>query len=90
CCFYDPAAVRRSTAPWAPAADALAAAAASAWDGVAATARLRARMGRSSYLGERTEGIPDPGAVGVALLLSCAQAGRPDLGAHLDAVRAAG
>ncbi|MFU0098595.1 DAK2 domain-containing protein, partial [Streptomyces rhizosphaericola] len=56
----------------------------------AATARLRARMGRSSYLGERTEGIPDPGAVGVALLLSCAQAGRPDLGAHLDAVRAAG
>ncbi|MYU01577.1 MULTISPECIES: dihydroxyacetone kinase subunit DhaL [unclassified Streptomyces] len=82
--------VLRSTDPSAPAADALAAAAASAWDGVAATARLRARMGRSSYLGERTEGIPDPGAVGVALLLSCAQAGRPDLGAHLDAVRAAG
>ncbi|MFD8060246.1 DAK2 domain-containing protein [Streptomyces cyaneofuscatus] len=82
--------VLRSTAPNTPAADALAIAAESAWDGVAATARLRARMGRSSYLGGRTEGIPDPGAVGVALLLSCAQDGTPDLGARLDAVRATG
>ncbi|MFG3430360.1 dihydroxyacetone kinase subunit DhaL [Streptomyces californicus] len=77
----------RRTAPATPPAEALAVAAESAWDGVAATARLRARMGRSSYLGERTEGIPDPGAVGVALLLSCAQTQSPDLGARLDAIR---
>ncbi len=51
---------------------ALAAAADAAWDGVRATARLRARRGRASYLGERATGIPDPGAVGVGLLFSSA------------------
>ncbi|WP_084460793.1 dihydroxyacetone kinase subunit DhaL [Nocardia kruczakiae] len=38
-------------------------------DGALATATLRARRGRASYLGERAVGHPDPGAVGVALLL---------------------
>ncbi len=51
---------------------ALAAAADAAWDGVRGTARLRARRGRASYLGERATGIADPGAVGVGLLFSSA------------------
>lgn len=38
-------------------------------DGALSTATLRARRGRASYLGERAVGHPDPGAVGVALLL---------------------
>ncbi|MEW2068040.1 dihydroxyacetone kinase subunit DhaL [Streptomyces sp. NPDC007346] len=67
-----------------PPAKALAAAAAAAWTGVHETARLRARMGRSSYLGERAEGVPDPGAVGVALLFASAQAVVEDLGTRLD------
>ncbi|MEV5649776.1 dihydroxyacetone kinase subunit DhaL [Nocardia sp. NPDC052254] len=37
--------------------------------GALSTAALRARRGRASYLGERAVGHPDPGAVGVALLL---------------------
>ncbi|GAB2841010.1 hypothetical protein GCM10022221_45400 [Actinocorallia aurea] len=36
--------------------------------GAHATAALRARMGRASYVGDRAQGSPDPGAVGVALL----------------------
>jgi dihydroxyacetone kinase-like protein len=36
----------------------------SAW----ATAQMRARMGRASYLGDRAIGSPDAGAMGVALL----------------------
>lgn len=32
------------------------------------TARMRARMGRASYLGDRAIGSPDAGAMGVALL----------------------
>ncbi len=51
---------------------ALAAAADAAWEGVRRTARLRARRGRASYLGERASGIADPGAVGVGLLFSSA------------------
>ncbi|CAM5341664.1 MULTISPECIES: dihydroxyacetone kinase subunit DhaL [Streptomyces] len=62
---------------------ALADAAEAAWEGVRSTARLRARMGRSSYLGERAEGIPDPGAVGVGLLFASAQGVVSDLDAHL-------
>jgi dihydroxyacetone kinase-like protein len=30
---------------------------------------MRARSGRSSYVGDRAIGVPDPGAVGVAILL---------------------
>lgn len=39
-------------------------------DGALGTASLRARRGRSSYVGDRALGSADPGAVGVALLLS--------------------
>ncbi|MEZ7005183.1 dihydroxyacetone kinase subunit DhaL [Streptomyces sp. AD55] len=66
---------------------ALADAARAAWQGVRATARLRASMGRSSYLGERAEGIPDPGAVGVALLFASAADVVRDLGPYLDGDR---
>ncbi|MGW2659024.1 DAK2 domain-containing protein, partial [Streptomyces sp. NPDC001478] len=33
---------------------------------------LTARMGRASYLGERATGVPDPGAVGIALFFASA------------------
>ncbi|MFG1694834.1 dihydroxyacetone kinase subunit DhaL [Nonomuraea sp. NPDC049309] len=46
-----------------------AAAARAAAEGARATADLRARRGRASYVGERARGLPDPGAMGVALLL---------------------
>ncbi|RDG32832.1 DAK2 domain-containing protein [Streptomyces corynorhini] len=36
--------------------------------GAAATAHIRARRGRASYIGDRVLGTPDPGATGVALL----------------------
>ncbi len=51
---------------------ALAHASRAAWEGVRLTARLRARRGRASYVGERGRGVPDPGAVGIGLLLSSA------------------
>jgi dihydroxyacetone kinase-like protein len=56
-----------------PAAAALdtswAAAARAAREGAAATVPLRARKGRASYLGERSEGHEDPGAASAALLV---------------------
>ncbi len=45
------------------------AAARAAVDGASGTSSLRARRGRASYVGERALGSPDPGAVGIALLL---------------------
>lgn len=39
-------------------------------EGAAATADLLPRRGRASYLGERALGTPDPGAVGVAIVLA--------------------
>ena len=66
----------------APAIDALAAAASrgaadpftiaaeAAVQGALGTASLTARRGRASYVGERARGVPDPGAVGVALLFT--------------------
>ncbi|AXI76345.1 dihydroxyacetone kinase subunit DhaL [Peterkaempfera bronchialis] len=51
---------------------ALRAASDGAWEGVRSTARLRARRGRASYLGDRAVGIADPGAVGVGLLFASA------------------
>ncbi|WP_055554747.1 DAK2 domain-containing protein [Streptomyces sp. NBRC 110028] len=42
--------------------------AAAALAGARATASLRARRGRASYVGQRALGAPDPGAMGVALL----------------------
>ncbi|MFF7363612.1 dihydroxyacetone kinase subunit DhaL [Streptomyces sp. NPDC008125] len=62
---------------------ALALAADAAWEGVRETAALRARMGRASYVGERASGIPDPGAVGVALLFASAAGTIRSLGPHL-------
>jgi len=59
---------------------ALASAARAAWQGVHATATSTARRGRASYLGDRAAGVPDPGAVGVALLFSCAAGPVTDLG----------
>ena len=59
-----------------PAADALAlaptdvsAAAAAAAQGADSTAELRPTLGRSSYVGDRAVGVPDPGARAVALQL---------------------
>jgi phosphoenolpyruvate---glycerone phosphotransferase subunit DhaL len=46
-----------------------AAAARAAAEGAHATASMRARMGRASYVGDRAKGEPDPGAMGVALFL---------------------
>ncbi|GGS40413.1 DAK2 domain-containing protein [Streptomyces griseoviridis] len=47
--------------------------------GARATADIKARRGRASYLGERALGAPDPGAIGVALLFwSLARAAEPD------------
>lgn len=40
--------------------------------GVEATARMKARLGRSSYLGDRVLGYPDPGAKAVAVWLRAA------------------
>jgi dihydroxyacetone kinase-like protein len=40
-------------------------------------------MGRSSYLGERAEGVPDPGAVGVGLFFASAGGVVRDLAPHL-------
>jgi len=39
-------------------------------DGALGTAEIRARRGRSSYVGEKALGHSDPGAVGLALLLT--------------------
>jgi dihydroxyacetone kinase len=49
--------------------DALHAAASAAEAGAEATAQMSPRRGRSSYLGARTLGHPDPGAVAVAIWL---------------------
>lgn len=49
---------------------ALSAAADAAAAGAAATSGIRARLGRSSYLGDRVLGHPDPGAQAVALWLA--------------------
>ncbi|MFE9253255.1 dihydroxyacetone kinase subunit DhaL [Streptomyces sp. NPDC007088] len=57
-----------------PAADSLgtsfAAARTAARDGARATAPLRARKGRASYLGERSVGHQDPGATSASLLIA--------------------
>lgn len=55
-------------------ADALAQAAAAARAGADSTRHIRARRGRSSYLGDRAIGTPDPGAVAAALWLEALSA----------------
>jgi dihydroxyacetone kinase len=67
----DPAATTFADRPGSGEAwrDALTAAVESAARGTAATAGLHARLGRSSYLGDRVLGHPDPGAQAVTLWL---------------------
>jgi dihydroxyacetone kinase len=50
-------------------ADALKSAADAAEKGAEHTATLRPRLGRASYLGDRAVGVPDGGAVAVAIWL---------------------
>ncbi|WP_320777421.1 dihydroxyacetone kinase subunit DhaL [Streptomyces sp. CRN 30] len=60
-----------------------------ALDGARATADIKARRGRASYVGERALGAADPGATGVALFFwSLARVAEPDteLGSVTDAV----
>lgn len=54
----------------APLSDALARAAAAGRDGATATIPMRARKGRASYLGPRSEGHQDPGATSSAMLFT--------------------
>jgi len=46
--------------------------AAAAAEGARRTTGLRARRGRAAYLGDRVVGVPDPGAVAIAMLLRAA------------------
>ncbi|CEA07096.1 PTS-dependent dihydroxyacetone kinase, ADP-binding subunit DhaL [Arthrobacter saudimassiliensis] len=73
-------AARRTAEHGADAAETLAAAAAAAEEGLAATEPLTARKGRASYLGERSAGHLDPGAASTALILRAAAraAGAPE------------
>ena len=52
-----------------PPREALLAAVEAAERGVEATAQMKPRLGRSSYLGDRVLGHPDPGAKAMAILL---------------------
>ncbi|MBB5935492.1 dihydroxyacetone kinase subunit DhaL [Streptomyces zagrosensis] len=63
---------------------ALLTAADAAWQGARDTVRIKARLGRSSYLGDRATGIPDPGAVGVSLLFASGVTVVPTLAPHLQ------
>jgi dihydroxyacetone kinase-like protein len=71
---WTPAAESAGTAAQAGATapDVLAAAANAAHAGAVATEPLIARKGRASYLGERSAGHQDPGAVSTALILQAA------------------
>ncbi|NJP48102.1 DAK2 domain-containing protein [Actinacidiphila epipremni] len=68
----DPAARALAAATTDDPAQALGEAAGAAWRGVHDTTRSTARRGRASYLGDRAAGVPDPGAVGIALLFTAA------------------
>ncbi|GAV32439.1 PTS-dependent dihydroxyacetone kinase, ADP-binding subunit DhaL [Roseomonas sp. TAS13] len=52
-----------------PAPEAWAAAVRAAGDGAERTARMRPRLGRASYLGERALGVPDAGAAAAVVWL---------------------
>jgi triose/dihydroxyacetone kinase / FAD-AMP lyase (cyclizing) len=60
----------RAGAPW---REALAGAVEAARQGAASTATMAPRRGRSSYLGDRALGHPDPGAEAVAIWLAAVQ-----------------
>ena len=59
----------KETAHEKPPHDALLAAVEAAERGVQSTAKMKPRLGRSSYLGDRVLGHPDPGAKALAILL---------------------
>lgn len=60
------------------------AAAEAAIEGALSTASLLPRRGRASYVGDHALGVPDPGALGVALLFTAiARAYEPDAAARL-------
>ena len=61
----------RAAAPDAPELDVMLAMADAAEAGAAATIPLVARKGRASYLGQRSAGHLDPGAVSSAILIRC-------------------
>lgn len=63
----DPATRALTSAPEAPAAERASAAAAAARAGAESTAALKPSLGRSSYVGDRAVGVPDPGAIAIAL-----------------------
>jgi dihydroxyacetone kinase len=63
------AAIQAGVSPRRTRADALRGAADAAAEGARATAKMVPRRGRSSYLGERALGRPDPGAEAVAVVL---------------------
>ncbi|HEX8488120.1 MAG TPA: DAK2 domain-containing protein, partial [Propionibacteriaceae bacterium] len=63
-------ALAKALAAGGKAEQALSAAVAAAEDGTRATAHLTARLGRSSYVGDRALGVVDPGAHAVALWLA--------------------
>jgi dihydroxyacetone kinase-like protein len=67
----DPAvrALRDAQASGRSVGQALTAAAAAAREGTAATAGMVASAGRASRLGERSRGLPDPGATSLALIM---------------------
>ncbi|MEU9605890.1 dihydroxyacetone kinase subunit DhaK [Streptomyces sp. NPDC048057] len=65
-----PAADALAVTPPAEPGRALTAAAHAAIDGAHRTAALTARRGRASYTGHHSEGLPDPGAVAIALVLT--------------------
>ena len=50
-------------------ADAVSAAAAAAEQGAQATVELKSKIGRASWFSDRTQGVRDPGATAIALLL---------------------
>ncbi|GDY39793.1 hypothetical protein SANT12839_006750 [Streptomyces antimycoticus] len=63
-----------SCEPTADPAYALHVAAVAAHRGARSTTDLRARRGRASYTGDHARGVPDPGALAVALLFASAHA----------------
>ncbi|GAA1096701.1 hypothetical protein GCM10009577_18380 [Streptomyces javensis] len=63
-----------SCEPTADPAHALHVAAVAAHRGARSTTDLRARRGRASYTGDHSRGVPDPGALAVALLFASAHA----------------
>ncbi|RJQ87650.1 dihydroxyacetone kinase subunit DhaL [Amycolatopsis panacis] len=62
----------RALGPGASLPEALKAAAAAAEKGARSTEGIRARRGRASYVGDHAVGVPDPGAVTIALLFDTA------------------